>query len=57
MKRWQSEASLWTITTVSITDSTASLLKTLMIGVFPLAYLGIGVVVILKRRREQNEAS
>lgn len=42
---------------LSITDSTASLLKTLMIGVFPLAYLGIGVVVILKRRREQNEAS
>lgn len=41
---------------LSITDSTASLLKTLMIGVFPLAYLGIGVFVILKRRREQNEA-
>lgn len=42
---------------LSITDSTASLLKTLMIGVFPLAYLGIGVVIILKRRRDQNEAS
>lgn len=41
---------------LSITDSTASLLKTLMIGAFPLAYLGIGVFVILKRRREQNEA-
>lgn len=41
---------------LSITDSTASLLKTLMIGVFPLAYLGVGVVVILKRRRDQNEA-
>ena len=41
---------------LSITDSTASLLKTLMIGVFPLAYLGIGVFVILKRRRKQNEA-
>lgn len=41
---------------LSIADSTASLLKTLMIGVFPLAYLGIGVFVILKRRREQNEA-
>lgn len=40
---------------LSIADSTASLLKTLMIGVFPLAYLGIGVFVILKRRREQNE--
>lgn len=41
---------------LSITDSTASLLKTLMIGVFPLTYLGVGVFVILKRRREQNEA-
>lgn len=41
---------------LSITDSTASLLKALMIGVFPLAYLGIGIFVILKRRREQNEA-
>lgn len=42
---------------LSITDSTASLLKTLMIGVFSLAYLGIGVVIILKKRRDQNEAS
>lgn len=41
---------------LAITDSTASLLKTLMIGVFPLTYLGVGVFVILKRRREQNEA-
>ena len=42
---------------LSITESTASLLKTLMIGVFPLAYLGVGVVIILKRRRTQNEAA
>lgn len=42
---------------LSISDSTASLLKTLMIGVFPLGYLGIGVCVIVKRRREQHEAS
>ena len=41
---------------LSITDSTASLLKTLMIGVFPLTYLGVGVFVILKRGREQNGA-
>lgn len=41
---------------LSISDSTASLLKTLMIGVFPLGYLGIGVCVIVKRRREQHEA-
>ena len=40
---------------LTISDSTASLLKVLMIGVFPLAYLGIGVVVTLRRRRLQNE--
>ena len=41
---------------LSISGSTASLLKVLMIGVFPLGYLGIGLGVILKRRRKQNEA-
>ena len=41
---------------LSIPASTASLLKVLMIGVFPLAYLAIGVVVITRRRREQHEA-
>ena len=41
---------------LTITQSTASTLKTLMIGVFPLAYLGVGVCVILRRRRAQNEA-
>ena len=41
---------------LSINDSTASLLKTLMIGVFPLVYLGAGVWVIMNRRRKQNEA-
>ena len=41
---------------LSIPDSTASLLKVLMIGVFPLAYLGLGVCVLLKRRRDQHEA-
>ena len=40
---------------LSITDSTASLLKTLMIGVFPLAYLGIGIGIVLRRRRLQSE--
>lgn len=41
---------------LSISSSTASLLKVLMIGAFPLAYLGIGVGVVLTRRRKQNEA-
>ena len=41
---------------LSISDSTASLLKVLMSGVFPLAYLGVGIGVILKRRGEQSEA-
>lgn len=41
---------------LSISSSTASLLKVLMIGAFPLAYLGIGVGIVLTRRRKQNEA-
>ena len=32
-----------------------TLLKVLMTGVFPLAYLGIGICVILKRKKVQNE--
>lgn len=40
---------------LTINDSTASVLKTLMIGVFPLAYLGVGVMVIVMKRRKQNE--
>ena len=36
-------------------NSTSSILKTVMIGVFPLAYLGIGFCVILKRRK-RNES-
>ena len=40
---------------LTISDSTSSLLKVVMIGVFPLAYLGIGILVVLKRRKLQNE--
>ncbi len=40
---------------LTISDSTSSLLKLLMVGVFPLAYLGVGICIILKRRSEQNE--
>ncbi|MGN0266709.1 MAG: hypothetical protein ACI4D7_03420, partial [Lachnospiraceae bacterium] len=40
---------------LTITDSTSSTLKTLMIGVFPLAYLGIGIYIILRKRGRQNE--
>jgi ABC-2 type transport system permease protein len=40
---------------LTISDSTSSLLKVIMIGVFPLLYLGVGVCVILRRRRAQNE--
>lgn len=40
---------------LTISDATASLLKTMMIAVFPLAYLGIGICVIV-RRRIRNEA-
>lgn len=40
---------------LTITDATSSTLKTLMIGVFPLIYLGIGIVVIVRKRGKQNE--
>ena len=40
---------------LTISESTSNLLKTVMIGVFPLMYFGIGVWVILARRRKQNE--
>lgn len=40
---------------LTISDSTSSLLKVLMIGVFPLAYLGVGICVILSRKKVQNE--
>ena len=40
---------------LTISDSTGSFLKVMMIGVFPLAYLGIGIAVVLRRRRMQNE--
>lgn len=41
---------------LTISDSVSSLLKVLMIGVFPLTYLGVGLVVIMKRKKVQNEA-
>ena len=40
---------------LTISDSASSLLKAVMIGVFPLLYLGIGIGVVLKRKRLQNE--
>ncbi len=40
---------------LTISESTSSTLKVLMIGVVPLGYLAAGVYVILKKRRLQNE--
>ena len=40
---------------LTISEDTASTLKLLMIGAFPLAYLGIGICVIVSKRRKQNE--
>ena len=40
---------------LTISDSTSSFLKTMMIGVCPLVYLGIGICVVVGRRR-RNEA-
>ena len=41
---------------LTITDATSSTLKTLMIGVFPLTYLGTGIFIIMGKRGKQNEA-
>lgn len=40
---------------LTISDSTSSMLKVIMIGVFPLLYLIVGICVVLRRRRMQNE--
>lgn len=40
---------------LTISNSTSSLLKVLMIGVFPLAYLGFGVWIMMRRRGLQHE--
>lgn len=39
---------------LTISESSAAMLKVLLIGVFPLTYLGIGVAVVLKKRKEQT---
>jgi len=41
---------------LTISDSTASMLKLMMIGVLPLLYLGAGIIVVVRRRRMQSEA-
>ncbi len=40
---------------LTISESASSTLKLLMIGVIPICFFGIGLVVILQKRREQNE--
>ena len=40
---------------LTISEKISSNLKLLMIGVFPLAYLGLGICVIVSKRRKQNE--
>ena len=40
---------------LTISDSTSSFLKVLMIGIFPLAYLGVGICVILITSRNLKE--
>lgn len=40
---------------LTISESVSSFLKVMMIGVFPLVYLGFGIYVIVRRRRGQNE--
>lgn len=40
---------------LTISESTSSTLKFLMIGAIPLAYFGVGLVILLRRRGKQNE--
>ena len=40
---------------LTIDESTASLLKMMMIGGFPLIFFVVGITVIVRRRRRQNE--
>ncbi len=40
---------------LTITEAVSSFLKVLMIGVIPLAYLGVGLAVVISKRRRQNE--
>ncbi len=40
---------------LTISESTSSTLKLLMIGIIPLSFFGIGLIVILQKRRKQNE--
>jgi len=40
---------------LTISESAGSMLKVMMIGIFPLTYLGMGIWVILRRRRLQHE--
>ncbi len=41
---------------LTISESEGSMLKAVLIGVLPLAYLGIGIYVFVSTRRKQNEA-
>ena len=41
---------------LTISEETSSLFKVLMIGVFPLTYLGVGVAVVVGRRRKNYDA-
>lgn len=41
---------------LTISESESAMLQALMIGVLPLAYLGAGICVVMRRRRMQNEA-
>ncbi|HIU72397.1 MAG TPA: GldG family protein [Candidatus Galloscillospira excrementipullorum] len=40
---------------LTISDSASSVLKGLIMGVFPLLYLDVGIAVVWKRRKHQNE--
>lgn len=40
---------------LTISESTAGMLKFIMIGVFPLVYMGVGIAVILRRKERKHD--
>ena len=40
---------------LTISESTASTLKMVMIGIVPLSYLAVGIVMVLKRRMRNEK--
>ena len=42
---------------LTISESASSFMKVVMIGIFPILYLGAGIAVVVERRRKRNESN